>query len=224
MTRKILCNRLAIIFLLTLFIFSTALSVLQREEFVWPCEKRLNDNQPPVKIMDAIGLKEGMVIGDIGAGRGRFTLWFADRVGPSGKVYANDIVEDYLRVIEKRCGRLGFMNVVTCLGTIVEPNVPDGVLDIAFMINVYHHLEKPVELLKNLIPTLKEDGTLVIVERIPEKSRWASEATPKERLIGEADQAGYALEKIEAFLPEDYIYFFKNRNAASSEKSDKNIL
>jgi len=79
------------------------------------------------------------------------------------------------------------------------------------MINVYHHLEKPVELLKNLIPSLKNDGILVIVERIPEKSRWASEATPKDRLIRQAEEAGYILEKIEKFLAEDNIYFFKKK-------------
>jgi arsenite methyltransferase len=224
MMRKILCFRMAIIFLATLLIFSSVFFALQREEFVEPWEKRLNRNQPPVKIMDAIGLKEGMVIGDIGAGRGRFTVWFADRVGPNGKVYANDIVENYLHSIEQRCRRLGFTNVITCLGTVVEPHIPEEVLDIAFMINVYHHLEKPVELLKNLIPALKKDGILVIVERTPEKSRWASEATPKDKLIKQADQAGYTLEKIETFLAEDYIYFFKNRNATSSENIDKDFF
>ena len=211
MMRKILCCKIAIIFLVLPLIFSTVFFALQKEEFVEPWEKRLNRNQPPVKIMDAIGLKEGMVIGDIGAGRGRFTVWFADRVGPKGKVYANDIVENYLHSIEQRSKRLGFTNVITCLGTVVEPNIPEEVLDVAFMINVYHHLEKPVELLKNLIPALKKDGVLVIVERIPEKSRWASEATPKDRLISQADQAGYELERIESFLPEDNIYFFKTK-------------
>jgi ubiquinone/menaquinone biosynthesis C-methylase UbiE len=161
--------------------------------------------------MDTIGLKPGMAIGDIGAGRGRFTVWFADRVGDEGKVYANDIVERSLRHLEQRCEQLGFTNVITCLGTVVEPNIPDEVLDIAFMINVYHHLEKPVELLKNIVPTLKPDGTLVIVEHDPVKSGYPTESTSKEKLVKQADEAGYKLERMETFLSRDNIYFFKKK-------------
>jgi ubiquinone/menaquinone biosynthesis C-methylase UbiE len=205
-------NLIFIFLLLTVLLnFPGAVWVQQKEGFVEAWELRHNLLQPPVKIMDTIGLKPGMVIGDIGAGRGRFTVWFADRVGDKGKVYANDILERSLRHLEQRCERLGFTNVITCLGTVVEPNIPDKVLDIAFMINVYHHLEKPVELLKNIVPTLKPDGILVIVEHEPEKSGYATESTSEEELVKQAAEAGYKLERIETFLARDNIYFLKKK-------------
>jgi len=194
-----------------LFILSAGFVGQHKKDLAKTWEERLNQKQPPIQIMDTIGLKPGMVIGDIGAGRGRFTVWFADRVGEKGRVYANDIVEDYLREIDNRCQSLGFKNVVTCLGTVERPNIPEGVLDIAFMINVYHHLDKPVELLTNLAPALKSEGVLVIAEAVPGKFKHEGHSTPKEKLIEEADQAGYKLEKIETFLEWDDLYFFKKR-------------
>jgi len=211
--KKFLSKNLIFVFLsfTVLVIFSGAIWAQQKKGFVEVWEIRHNLLQPPVKIMDTIGLKPGMVIGDIGAGRGRFTVWFADRVGDKGKVYANDILERSLRHLEQRCERLGFTNVITCLGTVVEPNIPDRILDIAFMINVYHHLEKPVELLKNIVPTLKPDGTLVIVEHDPVKSGYPTESTSEEELVKQADEAGYKLERMETFLSRDNIYFFKKK-------------
>jgi len=201
------------ILLLVVFLIGSSWTIWpQREkEFVEGWEERHNRFQPPLKIMDTMGLSPGMVIGDIGAGKGRFTVWFADWVGNQGKVYANDIVESSLRHIEQRCERLGFSNVITCLGTVEEPNIPDNVLDIAFMINVYHHLEKPVELLKNIVPTLKPEGILVIVEHDPIKSGYRTESTSKEKLVQQANQAGYELERIETFLAQDNIYFLKKK-------------
>lgn len=200
------------IYVITFFlVLSVGLGLQQEKDLAKPWEKRLNQKQPPIQIMDAIGLKPGMVIGDIGAGKGRFTVWFADRVGEKGRVYANDIVERHLRDIDDRCQSLGFHNVVTCLGTVEKPNIPGGILDIAFMINVYHHLEKPVELMHNLAPSLKSEGILVIAEAVPGKFKHESHATPKEKLIKQADQAGYKLEKIEKFLEWDDIYFFKKK-------------
>jgi ubiquinone/menaquinone biosynthesis C-methylase UbiE len=94
--------------------------------------------------MDIIGLKEGMVIADIGAGRGRMTVWFADRVGAKGKVYANDIDRSSLDYLENRCRKNNITNVKTILGKVDDPLLPAGEVDIAFMVSVYHHLEKPL--------------------------------------------------------------------------------
>jgi ubiquinone/menaquinone biosynthesis C-methylase UbiE len=175
-------------------------------EFV---EKEYNEWQPPEKIMDAMGLQPGMVIGEIGAGGGRFTIWFADRVGESGKVYANDIDMGALIHLKKRCKKHNFTNVFPRVGKGTDPNIPAGVLDIAFMIGTYHHLDKPVELIRNIIPTLKPDGMLVIVENDPEKSGWTSHTTPKDILIEQVGQAGFELKKMDTFLARDYIYFFR---------------
>ncbi len=208
MKKALLRNLL--IFLIVLFVAaSSAEGAQQKKDFTQKSEVRLNRGQPPEKIMDAIGLKPGMVIGDIGAGWGRFAVWFADRVGETGKVYANDIDTGALRRLAKRCKDHGFKNVIVCHGKVVDPNIPPGVLDIAFMTNVYHHLEKPVELVRNLAPTLKPEGVLVIVEHRPEKIGSSSHSTSQEKLVEQAGQAGFELIKIETFLETDNIYFFR---------------
>jgi ubiquinone/menaquinone biosynthesis C-methylase UbiE len=184
------------------------LHAYQTQDLAEPVEKEYNKWQPPEKIMDAMGLVEGMVIGEIGAGGGRFSVWFAGRVGENGRVYANDIDMGALLHLKKRCKKLGFTNVITRIGKGTDPNIPPDVLDIVFMIGTYHHLDKPVELIRNLIPTLKPDGKLVIVENDPEKSGWTSHTTPKDRLIEQVDKAGLQLIKIDTFLQRDNIYYF----------------
>ncbi len=89
----------------------------------------MNERQPPGKIMNSIGIRPGMVIGEIGAGRGRFTVYLAREVGVSGKILANDIDEQALTYLEERCKKLGFKNVKTLLGENDDARFPDKSLD-----------------------------------------------------------------------------------------------
>lgn len=175
-----------------------------------PWEKRINQRQPPLPILDAIGLKPGMVVGEIGAGTGRMTMWLADRVGPEGQVYANDVNKDALGQLASRCENEGLGNVKTVLGEVEDPRLPAAALDMVFMINVYHHAENPVALVRNAIASLKPDGVLAIVECDPDKVDWGAEegCTRKEDMIHELDQAGYEVLRIEGegFLREDNIF------------------
>ena len=186
----------------------------RKSSFVEPGEQRRNNWHPPEKIMDTIGLKPGMVIGDIGAGRGRFTVWFADRVGGAGKVYANDIDNRALKYLKDRCQKLHFHNVETVLGKVADPCFPEGVLDIAFMVGTYHHLEKPVELMHSVIPALKPDGILVVVEYDPEKTgdTTGRSSTSKNKMMEQVDQAGFELVRIETFLERDNMYICRPKD------------
>ncbi len=177
-------------------------------------ETWLNSQHQPEKLMDAIGLKEGMTIADIGAGRGRMTVFFSLRVGEGGRVYANDIDKNALAYLENRCRSNNMTNVKTFLGRIDNPMLPSGEVDIAFMVSTYHHLEKPVDMMKNTIPCLRKDGILVIVERDPAKTgQKNSESTSKEKLIRESNQAGFVLLKVNSDLLErDNIYFLKPKS------------
>jgi ubiquinone/menaquinone biosynthesis C-methylase UbiE len=174
-------------------------------------EKRLNRQQPPVKIMDTIGMMPGMVIGEVGAGRGRMTMWIADRVGDSGKVYANDIDKGALEHLMVRCKRDGFQNVEIIVGEVENPKLPASALDIAFMINVYHHLDSPVPLIRNILPSLKPDGILAIVECDPDKVDWGKDegCNRKKDMVRELKEAGFEVIRIETFLDWDNIYIAK---------------
>jgi len=169
-------------------------------------EVAINRRQPVQKVIETIGVKPGMVIGEVGAGTGRVTVWLAVVVGAAGKIYANDIDARALDRLQKRCQREGLTNVTTILGAVEDPRFPRGALDIAFMTNTYHHLEKPVELVRNLLPALKENGILAIVERDKDRSIYKDEATTQKDFIAQMDQAGFEVITIDTSMQEDNIY------------------
>ncbi len=185
-----------------------------------PWEKRLNQRQPPPEIIDAIGLKPGMAVGEIGAGTGRMTIWLADRVGPAGRVVANDIRQDSLDQLASRCEQEGLGNVEIILGDVKDPRLPAGALDMVFMINVYHHAEDPVALVQGALPSLKPDGVLAIVECDPDKVDWGAEegCTRKQDMIQQLDQAGFEDVRIagEGVLEEDNIFLSRPKQPRSS--------
>ena len=121
-------------------------------------EARLNRLQPPDQVMDAVGVEPGMVVAEIGAGRGRYVVQLAVRVGEQGKVYAEDIDGAALQHCENRCRRWGLENVETILGDVIDPKLPEGELDLIFIISSYGHFSDPVALMRNARPALKPDG------------------------------------------------------------------
>lgn len=187
-------------------------------------EENINEKlQPPEKVMNAIGLKPGMVIGEIGAGHGRYTVHLARRVGKKGKVLANDIDENALAELRKRCERDNIPNVETILGEEEDPLFPKNSLDMAFMVWVFHGLEKPGPLFANLKSCLKSGASLVIVDPIDEEidmeREFAGEKldpdrpTIKQRVEKAAEEAGFKLVRMETFLPKDVIYILKSSTA-----------
>jgi ubiquinone/menaquinone biosynthesis C-methylase UbiE len=202
-----------IIILLAFFFFSVAAYPGQEQEGVLVPENfneaRLNRLQPPDKVMDAIGIAQGMTVAEIGAGRGRYVVQIAVRVGESGKVYAEDIDSAALQHLERRCKQWGLKNVETILGDVTDPMLPEGKLDLIFVISSYHHFDDPVELLRNARSALKPNGRLAIGEWLPSDGNDNEYATPKE-MEAQMNAAGYKLERVETFLKKNnmYIYVF----------------
>ena len=163
----------------------------------------------PEQVMDAIGVNPGMTVAEIGAGRGRYVVQLAVRVGPEGKVYAEDIDEAALRHLEERCRRWELENVETVLGDTLHPRLPEGALDLIFIISSYHHFEDPVTLLRNARPALKPDGILAIGEWMPRPGR-SGYNTP-EKMEAQIREAGYTLDRIETFLQKNHmnLYIFR---------------
>jgi ubiquinone/menaquinone biosynthesis C-methylase UbiE len=212
-----------IVFVLILLAFSSKGLLLNAQSDLsegWEV-KVMEEMQPPKKIMDAIGVKPGMVIGEIGAGRGRFTVYLAREVGPTGKIYANDIDKDALASLKNRCKKLAFKQVETILGEPDDAKFTDQSLDLAFMVWVYHMIEKPDQLLKNLKKSLKPGALLVIVDpidseidnefKIDRKDPNNKIPTIKERVEKSAKASGFELVKVETFLPKDYIFILKQK-------------
>ena len=174
-----------------------------------PGESSWNERQPPEIVMDSLGVKAGMVVAEVGAGQGRYVVHMAARVGYTGTVYANDIARSKLDFLESRCERDGLDNVVTILGEVEDPLLPKGEIDLVYLINTYHDLDKPVELMRNIIPALKPGGVLVVIEQDTQKSTSKHHSIDQAELFDQAGRAGYVLVRVMTFLERDNINVFR---------------
>jgi len=116
------------------------------------------------RVLDIVGVKAGMTLGEVGAGNGYFTLKLAGRVGPSGRIYANDILGSALAELQDRAYRQNLFNIMTILGTETDPRLPPGKLDMVFLVRAFHDLSEPVVMLDRIAASLKPGGKIVIVE------------------------------------------------------------
>lgn len=122
--------------------------------------------QKPDLIMDALGVADGSVVADIGAAGGWFTIRLARRVGPNGRVYAEDIQRSMIEAIRRRVLRESLTNVTPVLGTAVDARLPPG-LDAVLIVDAYPEIEEPVMLLRNVAQSLKPSGRLGVVSYNP---------------------------------------------------------
>ncbi len=190
------------IFVLLLLIFPL------QPGFSFPEDVRDKYHQPD-KVMDIAGIKPGMIIGEVGAGSGYFTFHLARRVGEVGKVYANDISRRALRALSERADREGVSNIETILGEVEDPLLPSG-LDAVFIVNAFHDLAEPVALLNNLVPSLKPDARVVILDRDPAKLKnYSSHNLTKDEVLEYVKQSDFELDRLETFLPQHAIYIIK---------------
>ncbi len=123
--------------------------------------------QQPDLIMDALGVTEGSVVADIGAGAGWFTVRLGKRVGPAGLVYAQDVQRPVLDAIRRRTAKEHLRNVQTRLGMGDNPNLPANALDAILIVDVYPEIEDRVTFLRRLGRSLKPSGRIGIVNYTP---------------------------------------------------------
>jgi predicted methyltransferase len=154
--------------------------------------------QKPDQIMDALGIAEGSKVAELGAAGGWFTLQLAERVGPNGRVYAEDIQRAMLEGISRRMQSENLTNVTTVLGTASDPHLPAG-LDAALISDAFHEMDDPddrtlvVTLLQNVGQALKPQGRLGIVDWTPGNGGPGPEAKHRvdpNRVIEAARAAG----------------------------------
>jgi ubiquinone/menaquinone biosynthesis C-methylase UbiE len=168
--------------------------------------------------MDLVGVRPGMIIGEVGAGHGYFTFKLSQRVGESGKIYANDISRSALRYLRDRCDREGITNIETVIGEVEDPLLPKG-LDMVFIVNAFHDLAKPVELLNNLSLRLKPDAYVVILDRDPEKASHSTDHfLSREEVLERIEESVFELERLETFLPQHNIYIIRLKSYRTSYK------
>lgn len=165
-------------------------------------------------IVDAIGLEEGMVVADIGAGTGLLTTGMAKRVGPRGTVFAVDIVPAFLERIRERATAEGLSNVIVVRGEERATGLEPASLDLAFMCDTYHHIEYPEAYMRSLFRTLRPSALLVLVDM----KRPEGQSSPavlrhvradKPTVIAEVERAGFVFESEIDLLRENYYLRFR---------------
>jgi len=212
-------NNKNIIFLLVLFLFPFNNNLLCQPKYGWD-----HDN-----ILNIIGLKEGMRIGEAGAGDGYLTFYLSKRVGDTGIVYANDISSWGLRKIQARYKREEITNIETVIGEIADPLFPAKNLDMVVMVHAFHDFSQPVKWLKNVRSYMKEDARLVIIDRDSErctisydKRHFMNEKQITDLII----EGGFEIMKIDRHLEQDNIYiaFQKKDNKKMAFKEEDHFF
>jgi ubiquinone/menaquinone biosynthesis C-methylase UbiE len=125
--------------------------------------EREQEEQPGV-VIDALGLRVGEVVADLGAGAGYFTFRIAPRVGETGRVLAVEIQDEMLETIRRRAAALKVTNVEEIKATETDPKLPAGSIDLVLMVDVYHELAYPFEVMTKVHEALKPGGWVVFVE------------------------------------------------------------
>ena len=116
------------------------------------------------QILDACGLKPGMDVADVGAGSGVYACIFAGKVLPAGKVYAVDIIQEFLDHIEATCREKGIKNVECVLGSATSCNLKPSSVDVVFTRDTYHHFEYPFKMMASIREALRPNGKFVIID------------------------------------------------------------
>ena len=127
-------------------------------------ERRSREQEESVSLaIKNLPLTESSVVADIGAGSGYYTFKIAPKV-PNGKVYAVEIQDAALNYLKSKSKELGFTQVIPVKGTEKSPNLPENSIDLAILVDVYHELEFPVEMLASIRKSLKSGGKLLLIE------------------------------------------------------------
>ncbi len=172
--------------------------------------------QRPQEVMNALGIKQGSVVGDIGAGGGYFTFHLAARVGPTGKVYAEDILEGEVRKIRERAAKEGLPQIVAVLGAKDDPRLPMESVDVILIVNAYHEMREHDAMLGAILRALKPGGLLGIIDAPakpgePREKYFERHRVPEELAREDAARCGFRFVRKEpGFNPpdDDRNYFF----------------
>jgi ubiquinone/menaquinone biosynthesis C-methylase UbiE len=162
----------------------------------------------PDRVLRAVGVEPGMTVGEVGAGRGYFTVKLARAVGPTGRVLANDIDSGALAALEDRCRREHLENVETVLGETVDPLLPERALDMVFMVYALHDIDDQVPLLENLARSLRPGATVVVLDEDPEVT-GDHHFLATDAVVSRFRQAGYARVPVDDFLERDVLLVFR---------------
>jgi ubiquinone/menaquinone biosynthesis C-methylase UbiE len=170
--------------------------------------------QKPIQVIEALNLKPGQAVADLGSGSGYFTRRLVGAVTESGKVYAIDVEPEMLRYVEESLVHMHAPYTAEfILARADSPKLPAESVDLIFVCNVFHHLEDRTIYFRNVRSALKPGARIAIIdfyhdERSGELGFSKQHLVPRETVIAEMTTAGYRLEREHSFLPRQYFLEF----------------
>jgi ubiquinone/menaquinone biosynthesis C-methylase UbiE len=174
-------------------------------------EDRAREEQPE-KAISQLNLKPGMMVGDVGAGTGFYSIRIAKQIAPGGVVFANDIQPGMLQRLSANAAAHHVTNIVSIVGTESDPRLPTGKLDLVLLADVYHEFSHPQRMLDRIREALKPDGELVLLEFRKEDSSVPIRPEHKMSVAevkAEVSPEGYRLEKVVDTMPWQHIIIFR---------------
>jgi SAM-dependent methyltransferase len=175
--------------------------------------ERMEEEEPDLAL-SILQIPRGATVADIGAGSGYMTLKMAQRVGPTGRVFANDLQPQMLEILGRRLADRRITNVTLVQGTVDDPKLPPASVDLELLVDVYHEFSQPQAMLRRLREALKPDGRLVLLEY--RKEDPAIPIRPEHKMsVAEAklevEHEGFTLSKVDEALPRQHILIFTVR-------------
>jgi ubiquinone/menaquinone biosynthesis C-methylase UbiE len=170
-------------------------------------------------LIEVLDLKPGMTVVDLGAGSGRISFLMAPKVAPDGKILAVDIQDEMLAIIEKKIDNTGVKNVVPVKGKVATTGLKENTVDLIVMVDVYHELEFPHEMLADFKKILAPGGRIAWVEYRKEDPdvpiKLVHKMTEKQ-VKKEASQKEFGLEYVETIdkLPQQHVIVYKKPSEA----------
>ena len=178
----------------------------------WLSRPERIQEENPQEMLDQLGLKEGMVVCDIGCGDGYHTLQIAPKVGPTGRVVAVDIQPEMLQELSRRMVERKFENIDTILGELWDPKLDEGSVDLVLMVDVYHEFSHPVQMLAAIRKALKPNGLIALVEfraEDPTVLIRPEHKMPKVQILKEYKANGFKLAREYEKLPWQHLMFMQ---------------
>jgi SAM-dependent methyltransferase len=188
---------------------------------IWHDEKERDDADELGQLVRLLGIKPGMTVADLGAGSGYYVVRLSPIVGSNGRIFAEDIEPDYLQGLRQRVRDLGLANVTVTRGEPHDPGLPTGSVDVAILVHMYHEVTQPYGLLYNLVPALKPDARIGIVDSFAPTPKHG---TPPSLLRCELGAVGYREVSFDPLKGSDaYLAIFAPPSVASRTRPEEMV-
>ena len=173
-------------------------------------------SEKPEELLDLLGVKEGDIVADIGAGAGFFSLRAAERVGRTGKVLAVDVQPEMIDGLIMMMKKFGHENIVPILGNVDDPKLPADSVDHVLIVIAYHEFSHPAEMMRHVRKAMKSDGQMLIVEykaETPESRVAPLHKMSEAEIMKEIPALGFRRDRIIDIVPSQHVFVFKKTEA-----------